>query len=114
MSDTIKVRLRGTAYHNGQRFRPGEIIDFHVEDMIEGRLPSWAEAVPGVTDMAVLAKHINAGDARQIANDAKRRAEREQKQADAAKAKADKEAKEAAAAEAVAKAAEAEAKKQGK
>lgn len=106
MGDKVKVRLRGTAFHHGVRLRPGKEIDLDVEDLLEGRLPSWAEVIPGVTDMTVLAKHINAGDARGLAMEAKRRADKERKAAEEAKAKADKEEAQAKAAEKLAEEAE--------
>lgn len=110
MSKTIKVRLRSSAFHNGVRLRPGAIVDFNIEDLLDGRLPSWAEIIPGETDLDVLAKHINAGDARGIAESAKRAAEREAKKAKEAADKAAAEAEKAAKAEKIAADAEKAAK----
>lgn len=88
MTDYVMVRLRSAAFHDGKRLRPGEIVKCYMDDLQEGRLPSWAEACEQ-TNRELLAKYINIGDAQEMAKQARRAAEREAKQAEEAKNKAD-------------------------
>lgn len=86
MADTIKVRLRTFAFHNGRRVRPGSVVDLSTEDFIDGKLPNWAE-VCDETDREVLARHISANDAERQAVFAKRDADKAEAEAKAAAAK---------------------------
>lgn len=87
MSEKIRVRLRSMAFHHGIRLRTGAVVDLDAEDLLEGRLPAWAEICPE-TDQEALGRYLNAGDAQQIAADLKRTADREEAQAKEALAKA--------------------------
>jgi hypothetical protein len=75
MADTIKIRLRADAYHYGKRIRRGAVIAIPLGDLIDGRLPNWAETCDE-TDQDLLARHINASDADRQAAAAKKEADK--------------------------------------
>jgi hypothetical protein len=88
MAENIKVRLRSFAVHFGKRLRPGAIVDFSTDDLIDGRLPSWAETCDQ-TDKEILSRYINLNDADRIALYAKRDADKAHAALEEAKRKVD-------------------------